>query len=73
MEFKFIRANWPILVALAVLISQWGVYVYISKNHENRITRLEQNQTAEALVISEINSRLASIETSILFIKDRVK
>lgn len=41
--------------------------------NQARIVKLEQAQDSEAIVLSDIKSKLASIETSILFIRERVK
>lgn len=76
MEKSFLRLlkeNWVIIV----VIGQFLFTVYTLQNgftnHEARITKLEDNQRTEALVISEINSRLSSIETSLIFIKEALK
>lgn len=39
----------------------------------NRVEKLEKANVDNALVVSSINARLASIDTSIIFIKDQFK
>tara|TARA_R110000868_G_scaffold405125_2_gene684120 strand:+ start:123 stop:353 length:231 start_codon:yes stop_codon:yes gene_type:complete len=68
-----LKDNWIIIV----VIGQFLFTVYTLQNgftdHENRISELELTKVTNALNISEINSRLASIETSLVFIKEALK
>lgn len=68
-----LKENWIIIV----VVGQFLFTVYTLQNgfkdHENRLVKLEETRVLNALNISEINSRLASIETSLVFIKEALK
>lgn len=67
---KLIKENWIFIVVIVQFLYNVFTLQDGFDNHENRIVQLEKNQASEVLVISEINSRLASIETSLVFIKE---
>jgi hypothetical protein len=71
--WNLLKENWVIILTVGsfivtVLSLQDGY-----KNHESRIEKLENTKVTDALNIAEINSRLSSIETSLIFIKEAVK
>lgn len=72
-SLNFIKTNWIVLAFLAQIIGTWFVLNNTVNDHEKRISDLENYREQETLVLTDIQSRLASIETSILFIKDRLK
>ena len=68
-----LKENWIIIVVIGNAIITITTLQGGFRNHEDRILKLENNNVDNALVISEINSRLSSIETSLVFIKEAVK
>ena len=70
---SLIKENWILLAFLVQLILTWGFLQNSVTNHEERIKTLESERVSEALSISEINSRLSSIETSLIFIKEALR
>jgi len=77
---KHTKEYWIIYAFLVQLIISYTVINESIKDNTRdigvltlRVERLEVNEDANALVVSQINSRLSSIDTAILFIKDRVR
>jgi hypothetical protein len=68
-----LKENWIFVVVIGQFIVTFGVLQTVVKDHDARIKTLETEKVASALSISEINSRLASIETSLIFIKEAVR
>jgi len=68
-----LKENWIFIVVIGQFILTFGFIQNSVNDHEERLKRLENERISEALAISEINSRLSSIETSLLFIKDALK
>ena len=70
--------TWPI----AHLKAYWAFYLFVGQaiwtlwfanftlqDHDKRIASLEQRQNSEDVLLTEIKSRLASIDTSIKYIE----
>lgn len=72
-SFKIAKEYWVILVVIGQFIFTIFTLQTGYKDHEKRIATLEQYREKEVIVLTDIQSRLASIETSILFIKDRLR
>jgi hypothetical protein len=68
-----LKENWIFIVVIGQFILTIGLLQTTVKDHEERIGQLERERVTEALSISEINSRLASIETSLIFIKEALR
>lgn len=71
--FTFLKENWVIIVVIGQFILNMGYINNALTEHDKRIVILENNKEQNALVVSEINSRLASIETSLKFIERQLK
>lgn len=71
--FKTLKNNWAITLAFIALVGSWAVTGYRLTNVEERTSALERKQESEEIILTEIRTKISSIETSILFIKDRVK
>lgn len=79
-SFRFLRDNWIIFAFIGQLIFNYATtQVRITNLREDvernnsRIVKLEEKSVSDALNTAEINSRLASIETSLIFIKEAVR
>jgi len=77
---KHVKEYWIIYAFLVQLIISYTVINQSIKDNTrdieavaNRVERIEQNEDKSALIIAEINSRLSSIDTAILFIKEKVR
>ena len=70
---KMVKEYWVILLVIGQFIFTVFTLQTGFKDHEKRIATLEQYREKEVVVLTDIQSRLASIETSILFIKERLK
>lgn len=68
-----LKENWVIIVVIGQFVISMLTLQGGFNDHERRIVKLEETKITDALNISEINSRLASIETSLVFIKEAVK
>jgi galactokinase len=69
----FIKENWILIVVVAQFILNMGYINNALTQHEKRIIVLENTKEQNAIIISEINSRLASIETSLKFIEKTLR
>ena len=68
---KHIKENWIIYAFVVQLIT---TFVLNSADHvafEKRLITLEQKQDTEEVTLTEIKSRLASIDTSLKFLTKR--
>ena len=77
---KHIKDYWIIYAFLVQLVISYTVINQsITDNTRDiqsvvfRVERIEENEDGNALIIAQINSRLASIDTAILFIKEKVR
>lgn len=68
-----LKENWIIIVVVGQFLFTVFTLQGGFKDHEARIIKLEETRVLNALNISEINSRLSSIETSLVFIKEALK
>lgn len=70
--FHKIRENVGFILMLATaaisIISQWIIFGQDIKAHETRIAKLEVQYVAQDETLSEVNERLASIDTSLDFL-----
>ena len=77
---KHIKDYWIIYAFLVQLVISYTVINQSIKYNARdiqtvsfRVERIEENEDGNALIIAQINSRLASIDTAILFIKEKVR
>ena len=70
---SLLKENWVIIVTMGSILLFFGYVQTAIPNHEDRIRALEVNKEQNALLIAEINSRLASIETSLKFIEKQLR
>jgi len=68
-----LKENWMIIIVIGNAIMTVTALQGGFRNHEERISKLEVYRDNETVVLSEIQSRLASIETSLIFIKEALK
>jgi hypothetical protein len=68
-----LKENWIIIVVIGQFIVNMGYINNAINQHEKRISVLETSKEQNALIVAEINSRLASIETSLKFIEKQLK
>lgn len=71
--FGHLKEYWFAYAFAVQLILTWGYINHSIKNHEARIEKLEVDQETNEVNLAEINSRLASIETSLKFIEKSLK
>lgn len=60
---------WPIIVAVVILASAWGVMQTQATMHEIRICKLEDLAEKRAVSMAEIGVRLAEIQRDIQYIR----
>jgi hypothetical protein len=77
---SFIAKYWVVFGFAAQIIFNYSAYLAFKeetgKSIESiveRVEKIEDKSVKDALVIAEINARLSSIETSLLFIKDALR
>jgi hypothetical protein len=68
-----LKDNWMVVAFIVQLIVTYALLNSTVANHEQRIVKLEDYREKESIVLADIQSRLASIETSIMFIKERLR
>lgn len=76
MEKSFItllKENWLIIGFVGQFILTFGFLQTTVHENKLRIEKLESTKVQDALNIAEINSRLSSIETSLIFIRESLK
>ena len=69
--FEFIKEYWQILGALFGVIAMWIKMQGVDKDHEKRISKMEHDISKLDPVLLDIQTRLASIETSLKFLIDK--
>lgn len=70
---RHLKEYWVIYAFIAQLIATFVMNQQDHLNFTERIEKLEHYREAETVLLSDIQSRLASIETSLMFIKERVR
>ncbi len=70
---KLIKENWIFIIVIVQFVYTVFTLQNNFQDHEKRIISLETKQEKEDIVLNDIRSRLASIETSLVFIKDRLQ
>lgn len=68
---QHIKDNWVIYVVAGQLIFNIGISGIRDTNMENRISTLEAYQRQEQVTLTEIKTRLASIDTNLEYLKKR--
>ena len=68
-----IKEYWIIYAFAGQLIMNYTVTNQTLKDHTKRIEKLETKAESTDIVVTEIRTKLSSIETSILYIKEAVK
>jgi len=72
MDLPHLKKNWFIYIFVIQLVVQWVTFgTQIQVNTDN-ISELKEKQNLSQVVLVDIQTRLASIETSLIFIKDRI-
>jgi len=71
--FRSLKENWIILGFLVQIVVTWTLFSANITEHDKRLVKLEEYRDAESIVLNDIQTRLASIETSLVFIKERLK
>lgn len=78
--WKFLKEYWIIFAFATQIVFNYAGYVAfkdsITKDFTQVVTRvekLEARSVSDALIVSEINSRLASMETSLRYIERLLK
>lgn len=70
---KHIKSYWLIYAFCVQLVMSYTIAEASISDHERRIGVLESSEVTRGVVLAEINSRLASIETAIKFIEKAMK
>lgn len=68
-----IKEFWFLYMALAQLIYTFGFTNFTLQDHERRITLAEKTGISQDVMLSEIKSQLASINTSLKYIEQMVR
>lgn len=68
-----LKENWLLIGFVGQFVLTFGFLQTTVHENRIRIEKLENNKVQDALIIAEINSRLSSIETSLIFIREAVK
>ena len=71
--FNHIKDYWILYAFIVQLVVNFTITGQTLEDHAERIQTLEKKQESEEILLSEIRTKLSSIETSILFIKDAIK
>ena len=70
---QHLKEYWLIYGFVAQLIINYTATSQTLADHNRRLIELEKKQESEELIITEIRTKLASIETSLIYIKDALK
>lgn len=68
-----ILRHWPIVVFFAGMFITWGVFSNRIQNTEQQIAVMKAEQAKTSGSVSDVRESLAKIETSLEFIKERLK
>lgn len=71
--FKHLKEYWVIYVFIAQLIIMGAWNSFQHTDYEKRITALEIYQQDNQIILTDIQTRLASIETNIVWLTNRFK
>jgi septation ring formation regulator EzrA len=64
-----IKDNWFMYLFIGQLIFSYAVFSSRIEENDKRIVQLEEEQHANQVTLSEIKSRLASIDTNLEYLK----
>lgn len=67
-----LKTYWAVYMFIGQTIWMTGFFNFTIADHSKRIENLEQKQETEDIILSEIKTKLASIETSIKYIEQSI-
>ena len=70
---EFIKNYWAVIAFIGGVITQWAVHRGTLTDHERRIEKLETNEDARSIILADIQTRLASIQTTLEFLTNKKK
>lgn len=71
-SMRFLRENWPIVVAFVMIILSWQAQQSSIQNLESRVGKVEAQYEGALRDIGDIKIQLATANTALIFIKDQI-